>query len=165
MWEDRKLSDLREADVLLLVASGLGEHLRLEYKREPYGDREADNKEFLKDVCMFANAGGGLILIGIDEQRDANGQPTGPDLTAQIGITAANAQQTLLAYDARVVACIEDRLPIESFPIPVNDRFVLAVRVPRSLSAPHCVRYQGHKPSLLSFTPRAAALRYGHSRD
>jgi hypothetical protein len=145
MWEDRNLSDLTDADVRLLVESGVGEHLRLEYKRELYGNRDADNKEFLKDICQFANSGGGILLIGIDEQRDANGQPTGlPDPAAQIGINVDNPNLILQAYDARVVSCIEDRLPIELLPIPVDGRFVLAIRVPRSLSAPHCFRYSGH---------------------
>ena len=157
MWEDRNLSDLTDADVRLLVESGVGEHLRLEYKRELYGNRDADNKEFLKDICMFANAGGGILLIGIDELRDANGQPTGlPDPAAQIGINIDNPNLILQAYDARVVSCIEDRLPIELFPIPVDGRFVLAIRVPRSLSAPHCIHYQGN----VYFPSRRERQRY-----
>jgi hypothetical protein len=40
---------------------------------------------------MFANAGGGILLIGIDERRDANGQATGtPDPNAELGVDVPN---------------------------------------------------------------------------
>jgi len=51
---------------------------------------------------------------------------------------------TLQAYDARVVANIEDRLPLELYAIPVaNNRHVIAIRVPNSMSKPHRIQYQG----------------------
>jgi predicted HTH transcriptional regulator len=95
---------------------------------------------------MFANAGGGILLIGIVERRDSQGQPTGsPDPNAQIGINIPNPELVLQSHDASAVATIEDRLPLESFAIPVaNGRHVLAIRVPNSMATPHCVRVQGH---------------------
>jgi hypothetical protein len=145
MWEDRRLRDITEADVRQLVNAELEEHLQLEYKSALYENHERGHKEFLQDICMFANAGGGILLIGISEQRDANGQPTGlPDPNADLGIDLPNSEMILQAYDARVVANIEDRLPLESRAIPVaNNRQVVAIRVPNSLSKPHRVQYQG----------------------
>jgi predicted HTH transcriptional regulator len=36
---------------------------------------------------MFANAEGGILLIGVDEKRDAQGQPTGtPDPAIPLGV-------------------------------------------------------------------------------
>jgi hypothetical protein len=95
---------------------------------------------------MFANAGGGILLLGVSEQRDANQQPTGlPDPNAQLGIDIPNPETVLQAYDARVIASVQERLPLESYAIPVaNDRHVLAIRVPNSMSKPHRVFYQGH---------------------
>jgi predicted HTH transcriptional regulator len=146
MWEDRRLRDIAEADLQRLVTSGLEEHLHLEYKSALYDGNDRGNQEFLLDACMFANAGGGIILIGIDERRDDQGQPTGaPDPDAEIGINIPNPELLLQAYDARAVAAIQDRLPLESAAIPVaGGRHVLAIRVPRSNASPHCVRYQGH---------------------
>ena len=145
MWEDKRLRDITEADVRQLVNAELEEHLQLEYKSALYESHERGHKEFLQDICMFANAGGGILLIGISEQRDANGQPTGiPDPNADLGIDLPNSEMVLQAYDARVVANIEERLPLESHAIPVsNDRYVIAIRVPNSLSKPHRVQYQG----------------------
>jgi predicted HTH transcriptional regulator len=82
---------------------------------------------------MFANAGGGILLIGIDERRDANGQATGtPDPNAELGVDVPNPEQLLLSYDARVIANIDERLPLESYAIPVaNNRQVIAIRVPK----------------------------------
>jgi hypothetical protein len=145
MWDDRRLRDIAEADLRQIVDSGLEEHLQLEYKSALYETNDRGNKESLLDICMFANAGGGVLLIGISEQRDANGQPTGtPDPNAELGIDVPNPEMVLQSYDARVIANIQDRLPLELYAIPVaNDRHVLAIRVPNSVSKPHRVHHQG----------------------
>jgi Putative DNA-binding domain len=144
MWEHKRLRDVTEADVRQVVNSGLEEHLQLEYKSAFYADNDQGNRESLQDICMFANAGGGILLIGISEQRE-NNQPTGtPDPNAALGVDLANPEQTLLAFDARVVAGIQERLPLESNAIPVaNNRHIVAIRVPNSTSKPHRVHYQG----------------------
>ncbi len=145
MWEDRRLRDITEADLRQIIDAQLEEHLQLEYKSALYENNERGHKEFLQDICMFANSGGGVMLIGISERRDEGGQPTGlPDPDAQLGIEIPNAEMMLQSYDARVVANIEERLPLESYAITVaNNRYVIAVRVPNSMSKPHRVHYQG----------------------
>lgn len=147
MWEDRRLRDITEEDVRQIVAAQLEEHLRLEYKSALYDNNERGHKEFLQDVCMFANSGGGILLIGISERRDADGHPTGlPDPGAQLGLDIPNTEALLQAYDARVLASIEERLPLESYPISIanaENRYVIAIRVPNSMSKPHRVLYQG----------------------
>jgi hypothetical protein len=146
MWEDKQLRDVAEADVRQLVNSGVEEHLQLEYKSALYEPNDRGSRESLLDICMFANAGGGILLIGISERRDGNGQPTGvPDPNAQLGLdNIPNPEAVLQAYDARVIASIQERLPLESYPIPVANRHVLVIRVPNSMSKPHRVLYQGH---------------------
>jgi len=145
MWEDKRLRDITEADVQQVVNSGLEEHLQLEYKSALYDGNDQGSRESLLDICMFANAGGGVLLIGISEQRDGNNQPTGtPDPAADLGVDFPNPEMVLLSYDARVVANIQERLPLESYAIPVaNNRHVVAIRVPNSTSKPHRVQYQG----------------------
>jgi hypothetical protein len=146
MWEDKRLRDITEADVRQIVESGLEEHLQLEYKSALYDNNHQGSKESLLDLCMFANAGGGILLIGISEQRDGNGQPTGtPDPNADLGVELPNPEMVLQSYDARVIANIQERLPLESYAIPVaNNRHVVAIRVPNSMSKPHRVHLQGH---------------------
>jgi hypothetical protein len=161
LWEGRALREIGEADVRRLLATELGEHLQLEYKRDPYENNDRGNREFLQDVCMFANTAGGIILIGVAERRDEQGQPTGlPDPAAPLGIESLNPEAVLGAYDARVTAAIEERLPLEMAAIGVSEgRHVLAIRVPDSVRKPHVVSYQGH----VYFPGRRERQRYALS--
>jgi len=158
VWEDRRLRDIAEADVSQLVSSGLEEHLQLEYKSALYDGGDRGGKECLLDICMFANAGGGILLLGVPERRDAQGQPTGaPDPDAPLGINIPNPEMALQSYDSRVLANIDDRLPLESAAISVaNGLHVLALRIPNSTAKPHRVRYQGH----VYFPSRRERQRY-----
>src|SRR5712664_2140763 len=158
LWEGRSLRDVREADIRRLVEVGLEEHLQLEYKSTLYEDSDRGNREFLQDVCMFANSSGGILLLGVSERRDEGGQPTGfPDPAAPLGIELPNPEMVLAAYDARVTAAIEERLPLEMAAIDVGQgRRVVAVRVPDSVRKPHAVSYQGR----IYFPGRRERQRY-----
>src|SRR6266481_9752719 len=104
-FEGKRLRDLTDADIRQLVTAGVAEHLYLDYKGALYSDKRDGRKELLLDICMFANAQGGLLLIGVPEQRDADGQPTGlPDPAAELGIEIGNPESLLQSYDARVVS-------------------------------------------------------------
>jgi Putative DNA-binding domain len=158
LWEGKALREITEADIRRLVDAGLEEHLQLEYKSQVYGNNDASRKEFLLDVCMFANSAGGVLLIGVPERRDDSGQPTGaPDPNAPLGIEVENPEAFLASYDARVMEAIEERLPLESASIAVsNGRRVLALRVPNSTRKPHSVRHAGH----IYFPARRERQRY-----
>jgi hypothetical protein len=143
IWESKRLRDITEADLRAVIESGMEEHKHLDYKAELYGNNDAGQKDFLVDVCAFANAEGGILLIGVPELRDpGSGQPTGsPDLGKFEGIAASNPESLLISYDSRVVSGIEERLSLETHPIKLgNGRYVLAIRVPNSVNKPHCVR-------------------------
>jgi hypothetical protein len=157
LWEGRPLREIGEADIRAVINSGLEEHIQLEYKSELYEDNHAGKREFLLDVCMFANTLGGILLIGIPERRE-NGQPSGvPDATATIGLELSNPEAILAAYDSRVMESIEERLSLESAATDVgNGRCVLALRVPNSTRKPHSVRREGH----IYFPARRERQRY-----
>jgi hypothetical protein len=161
LWEGRALRGIVEADVRRLLDTQLGEHLQLEYKSALYEDNDRGNREFLQDICMLANTAGGILLIGISERRDERGQPTGsPDPNAQLGIELANPEVILGAYDARITAAVEERLPLELAAIGVGEgRYVIAIRVPDSVRKPHAVTYQGH----IYFPGRRERQRYALS--
>src|SRR5215469_522244 len=107
---------------------------------------------------MFANAAGGIILIGVPERRDEEGQPTGvPDPEGVLGLDVPNPGAVLSAYDARVMEAIEERLSLASASIDVGEgRRVLSIRIPNSLRKPHSVRHQGH----IYFPSRRERQRY-----
>ena len=158
LWEGKALRDIREPDIRRLVASGLEEHLQLEYKSALYEDSDRGRREFLLDICMFANASGGILFIGVPERRDDQGQPTGsPDREGILGLEVPNSEAILAAYDARVMEAIEERLSLEAASIAVAEgRCVLAIRVPNSPGKPHSVRHQGH----IYFPSRRERQRY-----
>src|SRR3989442_13659358 len=158
LWEGRPLRDIREIDVRRLLESGLEEHLQLEYKSALYDDNDRGRREFLLDICMFANAAGGIMLIGVPERRDGEGQPAGtPDPGGILGLEVPNPEAVLNSYDARVMEAIEERLALESTSIDVGGgRRLLAIRVPNSASKPHSVRHQGH----IYFPSRRERQRY-----
>jgi hypothetical protein len=158
LWEGKPLRDVREIDVRALLESGLEEHLQLEYKSALYEDNDKGRREFLLDVCMFANSSGGILLIGVPERRDEQGQPTGtPDPAGMLGLELPNPEAVLSAYDARVMEAIEERLPLESASIDLGQgRQLLAIRVSNSARKPHSVRHQGH----VYFPARRERQRY-----
>jgi predicted HTH transcriptional regulator len=143
IWEGKRLTDVVEADLLQILKAETEEHKHLDYKAELYPSNDAGQKDFLVDVCAFANAEGGILLLGVPEMRDAaTNQPTGvPDLENFKGLELANAESLLVAYDAKVVSCVEEKISLETRAIKLsNGRYVLALRVPNSLNKPHCVR-------------------------
>jgi hypothetical protein len=158
LWEGRQLRDIAEDDLRQIIASGLAEHLQLEYKSELYQNNDRGNREVLLDICMFANAEGGVLLIGIPELRDSQGQPTGmPDPAGPIGLNLVNPEAILQSLDARVTAAIEERLSLESAAIRLaNGSHVMAFRIQNDTAKPHCVRYQGH----VYFPSRRERSRY-----
>jgi hypothetical protein len=146
IFGNRLLRDITETDIRALVESGMAEHLQLEYKSAPYEKTGDGHREFLKDICMFANAIGGVLIVGITEIRGEDGKPSGVlDPGAELGVESANPENELLSYDSRIVACIQERLVVESHPVKIsNGRFVMIFRIPNSLLKPHCVCKDGH---------------------
>ena len=101
----------------------------MEYKRETYGRNDEAKRELVKDVCSFANAHGGHLVIGIDE--------------------AEGAPATIVPFADAEVLRIEDIvrnglepavLGIRVRPVPVTGGHVIVLRVPRSPTPPHRAR-------------------------
>ena len=67
----KPLDQLIKEDIENLVVNEVPEGKSIEYKEQLPGGTDSDKKEFLADVSSFANAGGGHILYGIKEKRNA----------------------------------------------------------------------------------------------
>lgn len=120
-----------------LVENSIPESRDLDYKQsyEP-----KDKRVFLADIASYANSIGGIILYGIEEERDANGKPTGHP-NKVIGITLPeNPDQFILRIENTIRSGITPRIPeyhidiIDGLP---DDRVVVAIRVKRSWNGPH----------------------------
>ena len=127
-----------------LIADGVSETQHLEYKERLPGRVPADKKEFLADVAAFANTSGGDLVFGVAEKRDGNGKPTGtPDFARGVGTVNVDAE--LLRLDSMIRSGITPRVPVrtvavEGFP----DGAVIVLRIPRTMTGPHMVVFEGH---------------------
>lgn len=116
-----------------LVADGIPEGRQLEFKRDHYGRRDEDRREFAADISAMANAFGGYIAIGIDER---NG------IAADIcGVTAADPDALVRAVTETLRTSFEPPLPafrVKWIAVEV-ERGVLMIQVARSWNGPHRV--------------------------
>jgi hypothetical protein len=132
------IDSITEDHLRSLVEDQVMELRVIEYKSELPGRSNGDKKEFLADVCSFANTAGGDLIYGITESggtpRDLMGTDTG-DIDAEIS-----------RLDSSIREGIRPRIPgIQHQPVRLeNDKHALVVRVPRSFSRPHVVTYKNH---------------------
>ncbi|MEH7909168.1 ATP-binding protein [Rhizobium laguerreae] len=131
-----EFENIAEVDVQQLVTDGQTEGMHVEFKRDMYGNSDADKKELLKDLSSFANSAGGHLVIGIDEaQGAASGvvPVTGdPDAILQRleQIARASIEPRVVGLQMRAVSL-------------TGGGFAFIIRVPRSWNPPHRVSYQG----------------------
>lgn len=128
--------NVSEADLQELVGTPVPEGLRIEYKREPYGNSDADKREALKDVSAFANSHGGHLIIGIEAQ---GGIPVGVR-----GVPGLNADDEILRMEQLIRSGIEPRvMNVRSRAVRLaNGNVALVLRIPRSWNVPHRVSAQ-----------------------
>ncbi len=128
----RTLEGLRENEVM----EGPGLEYKLDFPSASSGDR----REFLGDVCSFANSRGGYIVYGVREKKDEQGQNTGiPE--AIVGVSTPNLDQMRLRLEQTARSGISPEIRGMTFRrIEVSpDRFAVVIYIPQSLSAPHMV--------------------------
>ena len=125
--------DVDEADLVELLEVGVPEGLMIEYKRDVYGNSDAEKNEALKDISSFANSSGGHLIIGIAE---ADGVPTelgglpGIDLDAEI-LRLENLLRD--GIEPRIVGVRIRRISL------ATGESALILRIPRSWNPPHRV--------------------------
>jgi predicted HTH transcriptional regulator len=65
--------DLIDETILqTLVSNKVAEGKKIEYKQALPGNSDSEKKEFLADVSSFANAIGGDLIFGVEEEASAN---------------------------------------------------------------------------------------------
>lgn len=147
---DKPTAELNEGDVRRLVDARVREGRQLEYKRELPGQGDSEKREFLADVTSFANAAGGFIVYGIEEQ--------GGEAVDVPGISVTDADAETQRLDSLLRHGVEPRIAgVDIRPIPLSDgKFVFVIRVPRSWAAPHAVTLGG----ALRFFSRNSSGKY-----
>lgn len=124
----KPLRDISAEDIADLVESRTAEEVQLDYKREWW----KNDKEQLKDVCAFANAQGGYIVIGVEEKGNS---PTGilalPEGEVQkdalIKRCMAQIKPAIRGLDGAVIL------------MPEHGGNAIVIHVPNSFHGPHMV--------------------------
>jgi hypothetical protein len=151
------IDDISQKHLQGLISAGVSESRDIEYKRELYGNAEADHAEWLADVSSFANAVGGDIVFGMEASK---GVPT------QFAPLMGDLDQEILRLEQISRANLQPRLQGLHFkPIALPDGGqVLLVRVSRSYNPPHRIIRQGKKGDS-RFWARSSAGRYEPNVD
>jgi Putative DNA-binding domain len=152
----KPLEDVTASDLLDLVNAKRAERLTLEYKAQLPGNGDDDKREFLYDMASFANASGGDIVYGIEDERDVAGKPTG--IPAGIsGVSAGNIDAEILRLTSVIRDGIDPRIiGVEARHVSVNGKVVVILRLPKSWAAPHMVVFKG----VSRFYTRTSAGKY-----
>jgi schlafen family protein len=141
--DESDLSDLAEV-------RKVREHIQLDYKQQPYTHNHSDAVEMLADITAMANAQGGYILIGVEEDTS---QPDGMPkrLTGvQDGDTETKWIQSLC------ISSIDEKIPglrVRDIPLS-NGLSCVIIQVPNSPRKPHMIVHEKHR-----------SFRIRHGRD
>src|SRR5207244_6460197 len=110
----KEFDSIGKEDIEALVANAVSEGRTVEYKEQLPGGTDDDKREFLADASSFANAGGGDLIFGVREKRDAAGKPTGiPE--AAVGLAGINADAEKRRLEDMLRAGIDPRIPAVRF--------------------------------------------------
>jgi hypothetical protein len=133
----KKISDISISDITSLISDGVNEGKTIEYKAQFPGHSDSDKISFLAGISAFANSIGGDFIIGVEA---TDGIPL-----KAMGIEIANPDQEILRIEQIIRNGVEPRIPrIETKIIPIQDKFVLIVRVHQSWISPHRVSLKDH---------------------
>ena len=135
--ETKELSELSEIDLQALLDEEVVEGKLIDYKRELPGPKDSDKKEFLFDISSFANASGGHLVYGIEEE---GGIPQ-----KMPGLLVSDADAEIRRLESPILDGIEPRIPgLELRFVPIaNGNQVLVIRIPKSWALPHMVTLNG----------------------
>ena len=127
------LDDLKAGHIQQLVTNAVTEAFDLDYKQTTYGSSDGDKRALRVDVAALANTAGGVIVIGVaeDKQARAAAAPGVPLSDAEIG-----RMRQIVAPGVSPMP-VFDILSIPDETDPSLGFYVIAV--PGSPNAPHAV--------------------------
>ena len=123
----------QEGEIQALIREQRGEDLTLEYKRaDALGKNDERKREITKDVSAMANSAGGVIIYGIDEQKNTNG-PVKLDVGVDRNVIPTEWLEQVI--DSGIHRRVSFRVnPVE---MSATGECVYIVAVPQSNWAPH----------------------------
>jgi len=133
----KPLTEINQTDLEGLVSDQIAESKVLDYKLQLNDLRQSGvKKEFLADICSFANCAGGDLIIGIEDSDGIAAKVIGVSIEEQDTLRA-QIEQILQSGIFPRISGIEIRfLPL------ANESYIIYIRIPRSWSAPHMVSFE-----------------------
>ena len=111
------------------------ERKTIEYKRDSVGGSDGAKKEFLGDISSFANAAGGHLIFGMDEEDG---------LATELVGASVEGDKEILRLEGMVRDGIRPRIMgMESVAVPLsNGNVAIVIRIEKSWNSPHQVVFQ-----------------------
>src|SRR5262249_21598985 len=121
--QGKALNQVTIADLQELISGKVRENVTLEFKREMYKGTDSDKREMLRDLVSLANAEGGFLVLGMEEDDKGQAKTLHPVINSDT--EAARLVSTALTG-------ISERIPgLRAMPIPVPTLgHVIVVQVP-----------------------------------
>ena len=135
--DSKNIESIEKSDLEGLINDQTRENQKLEYKAQMYSQLSIDRIEMLKDITAMANAEGGYLIIGIEE--DSEGIP----------VKLLGLENGEVVKDNILKSCnssIEEKiLGLKIKPVDIgNSKSVLTLQIPRSTRKPHMVTFDKH---------------------
>jgi len=146
---ERPPSEWTEVELDRLVADSRREGVGIDFKRDQYAWNDKGTKEFLADVSSFANARGGVLLVGIDEEDGCAAEVVGLGGSMD-GVIQLMTQKIQSGIEPRVSGFVVRAIPVQ------NDRHVVVLHIPKSWVGPHMVTFKNTS----RFYSRTSAGKY-----
>lgn len=149
----KQFDDIEKSDIDALLENKVAEGRTLEYKRILQLRPDKEKKEFLADISAFANASGGDILFGVDEDTEG-----GRAIPKEIkGLEEFREDHILQQIDQVILTNIAPRITYRTKVISGFELGpVLLIRVWQSWNRPHMVTHGGGS----RFFSRTSAVKY-----
>lgn len=130
----RALEQIPKEDIESLVNAKVSEKRTLDYKQHWLDNSSESKREFLYDVSSFANALGGDLVFGIEDERDAAGKATGLPASA-CGVAISNASSEIAQCENLIRDGISPRIQGIGWKVVKGFQVgsVIVMRVPKSL--------------------------------
>ncbi len=130
----KPMTEVTRDDLQELI--GIAESDRLEFKRDAYPRKDEGTREMLRDITSLANAAGGHLLLGVEEDHEDRA-------SEMVGMADAEDEASRMLSSCR--ANIEEQIIGLNFRlVPVSDDAqVLIWYIPRSTRAPHMITFKG----------------------
>ena len=136
--DNKPLDAIDESDLLTLIDGQVPEGKSIECKLQLPGQSHDAVRELLADVSSFANAFGGHLIFGMDEEGGVPVQLP--------GLTGIDIDQVKQRFENSFRDNIEPRIPgigIHAVLLQ-SSNMALIVHIPKSWAPPHVVNYQRH---------------------